>query len=75
MARINAILIDKNYDAISGDYAVNVDGDFDNIEITARKNGMPCAIKWSRASDGQAAYWTPSGADSKPYWYNGTDNA
>lgn len=70
MPKINAVLIDKNFNIISGDFAVNADDDFNVIEIAAKNNATPCAIKWSRASDGQIAYWTPSGSDFNPHWYS-----
>lgn len=31
--------------------------------------GTKCCIRWSRDSDGQVAYWCPSGATLKPHWY------
>ena len=48
-----------------------VDDDFDAIESDARSRyaAYKCCIRWSRDSDGQTAYWSPSGACLTPHWY------
>ncbi len=48
-----------------------VDDDFEALEAEARSLSADCkcCIRWSRDSDGQTAYWSPSGACIKPHWY------
>lgn len=68
---IIACLKDFNGNPVSDDFCI-VDDDFSEVmnaaEIAAG-NGTKCCIEWNRDTDGQTAYWGPSGAAFKPYWY------
>ena len=53
------------------------DAEFDALETTASvisEAGTKCCIRWCRDSDGQVAYWGPTGAMLTPHWYARTDN-
>lgn len=68
---ITATVLDINECPISEDFIVEND-DFSNAEEAAEaaaENGTKCCIRWTRSSDGQVAYWGPSGAVFKPHWY------
>lgn len=67
---MNVSIINQDGDPIA-DYQINGDDEFDNIEEIAKKSAKKCAISWSRDSDGQQAYWGPSGASFRPHWYGG----
>ena len=54
-------------------FEVHSDSDFDGGESAAKdaaQSGIRCYIKWSRNSDGQSAYWGPSGACFEAYIYS-----
>lgn len=66
-----AVVLDTNNCPISEGFVVE-DDDFSEAEEaaeTAAENGTKCCIRWNRSSDGQVAYWGPSGAAFKPHWY------
>jgi len=68
---ITAIVLNINEEPISEDFIVEND-DFSSAEEAAEQaaeNGTKCCIRWSRSSDGQVAYWGPSGAALNPHWY------
>ena len=68
---IIATVLDINDCPISEDFIVEND-DFSSAEQAAEQaaeNGTKCCIRWKRSSDGQVAYWGPSGAAFKPHWY------
>jgi hypothetical protein len=68
---IIAIVIDTNECPLSEDFIINND-DFSAAEEAAEQaaeNGTKCCIRWNRSSDGQVAYWGPSGSAFKPHWY------
>ena len=68
---ITATVMDINECPISEDFIIEND-DFSGVEEAAEaaaENGTKCCIRWTRNSDGQVAYWGPSGAAFKPHWY------
>lgn len=68
---LTACLIDFNGNPVSDDFCI-VDDDFSGVINAAEgtaENGTKCCIRWNRDTDGQTAYWSPSGATLKPYWY------
>jgi len=68
---MSAVLINTDNQIISDDdIFINSDKDFDAIEQMAKESCVVCAIRWSRSTDGQIAYWTPAGASLQPHWYN-----
>ena len=68
---ITATVLDINECQIS-EYFIVENDNFSGVEEAAEQaaeNGTKCCIRWSRSSDGQVAYWGPSGAAFKPHWY------
>ena len=68
---IIATVLDTQDFPISEDFIVEND-DFSDAEAAAEaaaEAGTKCCIRWNRSSDGQVAYWGPSGAAFKPHWY------
>jgi hypothetical protein len=68
---IIATVLDTQDCPVSEDFIVEND-DFSEAEEAAEATaeaGTKCCIRWSRSSDGQVAYWGPSGAAFKPHWY------
>lgn len=54
-------------------FEIHDDSDFDAVELAAKnaaQSGVRCYIKWSRDSDGQSAYWGPSGTCFEAYIYS-----
>lgn len=54
-------------------FEIQSDSDFDAVELAAKtsaQSGTRCYIRWSRDSDGQRAYWGPSGACLEAYIYS-----
>ncbi|MFM5431411.1 hypothetical protein ACET9P_11020 [Aeromonas veronii] len=54
-------------------FEIHDDSDFDVVELAAKnaaQSGVRCYIKWSRDSDGQSAYWGPSGTCFEAYIYS-----
>lgn len=54
-------------------FEIHDDSDFDDVELAAKnaaQSGVRCYIKWSRDSDGQSAYWGPSGTCFEAYIYS-----
>lgn len=71
---LQAILIDQDERPIDypREWVIDSDDDFDDVVVAAQEiaaNGTKCAIQWTRDSDGQVAYWGPSGATFKPHWF------
>lgn len=66
-----ATVMGSNGCPLSEDFTV-VDDDFSSVEQVAAQvagSGTSCCIRWHRESDGQVAYWSPSGATLSPHWY------
>lgn len=58
---------------LTGDIEISADVEFEAVEKKAAELAVSetkCCIQWSRDSDGQVAYWSPSGATLTPYWYS-----
>lgn len=68
-------LIDRDGQYVQGwitDYQIDTDDEFAVVEREAQRlaaRGIVVAIQWYRDDDGQTAYWSPSGATLRPYWY------
>ncbi len=67
-----ATIYNADMEPLTDGAEVETDAEFDAIETQAQElaaAGTKCCIRWSRESDGQVAYWGPSGATLKPHWY------
>lgn len=75
---ITANLIDESLgfadQSVICDYQIDDDTDFAHVVAAAKsfaaRSGIRCAIQWTRDSDGQVAYWGPSGACFRPHWFS-----
>lgn len=68
---ITACVIDFNGVPLSDDFLIN-DDDFSGVTKAAEniaESGAKCCIRWNRDTDGQVAYWGPSGSTINPRWY------
>jgi len=70
---MRAYLVDNQDTVVSNDFFI-INDNFDEIEAMALKSLTPVAIRWERDSDGQVAYWSPSGACFNPHWYTKLQN-
>ena len=67
-----ATIYNQEFTPLTEGAEVETDAGFEEIEAQAQElavAGTKCCIRWSRESDGQVAYWGPSGAMLKPHWY------
>jgi len=64
-----AVVYDSSNRALSGVFEIQSD-DFLAAEGFAKRQSVPCCIRWPRTEDDQAGYWSPCGACFLPYWYN-----
>jgi len=71
---MDVMIIDKT-DKTRKNFKIESDQEFDFIEDIAKGFDFPVCIKWSRASDGQVAYWSPRGVSFGPHWYNQSGGA
>lgn len=65
MITLTATILTRDYEVV--DVIDTIADDFAVAERIARRH-RGC-IQWSRASDGQCAYWSPAGATFAPHWY------
>lgn len=69
---IVAWICDADMEPLTDRVEIKDDSDFLAIQTQASQIGMTgtdCCIRWMRSTDGQVAYWGPSGAMFSPYWY------
>lgn len=69
---ISATIYNAEFDPLTEGIEIATDAEFSGIVEQATEfaaAGTKCCIRWSRDSDGQVAYWGPSGATIKPHWY------
>lgn len=69
---ISAAIYNTEFAPLTDGAEVETDEEFGALEAQAQElaaAGTKCCIRWSRDSDGQVAYWGPSGAMLKPHWY------
>lgn len=69
---ISAAIYNQEFAPLTDGAEVETDAEFGAIEARAQElaaAGTKCCIRWTRDSDGQMAYWGPSGASLKPHWY------
>jgi hypothetical protein len=64
---MTAKLIDKDGEVLEEVNEIKNDIDLEAMEPKAIE--LHAAIHWYRESDGQAGYWTPSGASFDPHYY------
>ena len=72
MSNITVHIEDESGQELCDAVTIRHDSGFKKIERNAEriaKGGKRCCIRWSRASDGQCAYWGPAGARLDAYWY------
>ena len=67
--QITANILDEEGDFLSGDFVIKNDN-FDEVEKAAIDTGVKCKIKWYNTKDSGGGFWSPSGAQINPYWYN-----
>lgn len=67
-----AVIYSTDFEPLTDGVEIATDPEFSAIEDQAIKfaeAGTKCCIQWSRDSDGQVAYWGPTGAMLAPHWY------